>query len=308
VDIFGRHVVSLFRQVFKFGRAITRSKGNDMFQKLDTTKVTEPASAFSPGPAPQLNWISTDKFVVDATYQREIGKRGRANVQHIAEHFDWSKFAPVIVAPVEGGRYAIVDGQHRTTAAMLRGIEEVPCQIVQADRAQQAAAYAAVNGNITKTTAQQLFHARLAAGNKDAQALADVCAAAGVEILRRNLSISTAKAGQTQAVGALTRCLRDYGRETLITALQCITETADGNAGFVRATIIEGLCHALNGSPWRDAGEALLHAMDEFSFPDVWGAIMDGRDHIFPGTARQMFAEKVAAHLAARTPPSQKAA
>jgi hypothetical protein len=92
-------------------------------------------------------------LVVDTEYQREIGRKGATNVMQIAEHFDWSKFAPVVVAPVEGGRFAIVDGQHRTTAAMLREIKEVPCQVVQADRAKQAAAYAAVNGNITKNDA-----------------------------------------------------------------------------------------------------------------------------------------------------------
>lgn len=279
-----------------------------MFQKLDPAQVASPQSPFSPGPVPMLTWIPIDKFVVDDIYQREVGRRGRHNVQHIAEHFDWSKFAPVIVAPVEGGLYAIVDGQHRTTAALLRGVEQVPCQVVQADRAQQAAAYAAVNGNITKTTAQQLFYARLAAGDAEAQALAEVCAVGGVEISRRNLVVAKMKIGQTQAVGALTRCLRDYGRETLITALQCITETADGNAGFVRATIIEGLCEALNGSPWRDAGEALLRAMDDFSFPDVWGEITDGRDQIFPATVSKMISAKVSGHLTARLPQSQQAA
>ncbi|WP_318909717.1 DUF6551 family protein [Shinella zoogloeoides] len=214
----------------------------------------------------------------------------------------------MIVAPVEGGLYAIVDGQHRTTAAMLRGIEKVPCQVVQADRAQQAAAYAAVNGNITKTTPQQLFHAKLTAGNKEAQELAEACSAAGVEISRRNLILAKMKVGQTLAVRALSRCLCEYGRETLITALQCITETADGNAGFVRATIIEGLCEALHESSRRDAGEALLRAMDGFSFPDVWGEITDGRDQIFPATVRRLFVEKVIEHLKAHDTPSQQAA
>jgi hypothetical protein len=184
------------------------------------------------------------KLVVDVTYQREIGRRGASNVNQIAENFDWSKFAPVIVAPVEGGQFANVDGQHRTTAAMLRGQEKVPCQVVQADRAKQAAAYAAVSGNITKTTAQQLCHAKLAAKDAYALALAEVCAAADVEILRKNLIRSDIKKGQTHAVTALGRCLTLYGRDTLITALQCITQTADGNAGFVRATIIEALCES----------------------------------------------------------------
>lgn len=282
-----------------------------MFQRLEPEKFDAPKGAFSPGPAPQLNWIPTDQLVVDTAYQREIGKRGHLNVKQIAENFDWSKFAPVIVAPVEGGLYAIVDGQHRTTAAILRGIAQVPCQIVQADRAQQAAAYAAVNGNVTKTTPQQLFHARLAAGDDASNRLQSICEAADVEIIRRNMIQSNMRVGQTQAVGALTRCLRDFGSDTLITALQCITRTSDGNAGYVRATIIEGICTVLNDHrDWRDAGDALLKAMDEFSFPDMWSEVSDGRDQIFPATVRKLVAQKVGEHLrrALTSPPSLRAA
>jgi ParB-like nuclease domain len=108
-----------------------------MFIPLSTQRFSSPASEFLPGPAPFLEWIETDKLVVDVTYQREIGRRGATNVNQIAENLDWSKFAPVIVAPVEGGQFAIVDGQHRTTAAILLGQEKVPCQVVQADRAKQ---------------------------------------------------------------------------------------------------------------------------------------------------------------------------
>src|SRR3982074_1805258 len=125
-----------------------------MFILLSTQRFGSPVSEFSPGPAPFLEWIETDKLVVDVTYQREIGRRGATNVNQIAENFDWSKFAPVIVAPVEGGQFAIVDGQHRTTAAIRRGQKEVPCQVVQADRAKQAAAYAAVDANITPSVAE----------------------------------------------------------------------------------------------------------------------------------------------------------
>jgi len=282
-----------------------------MLKPLSTLRFVTPQSEFLPGPAPFLEWIETEKLVVDITYQREIGRRGATNVNQIAEHFDWSKFAPVIVAPIEGGQFAIVDGQHRTTAAMLRGQKAVPCQVVQADRARQAAAYAAVNGNITKTTAQQLYHARLAAKDPAALALAEVCAAAGVEVVRRNLIQSGLKPGQTSAVGALTRCFNIYGRDTLITALQCITQTADGNPGFVRATIIEALCEVLGKArEWRDAGELLLRVMDKFRFADAWGQIADGRDKIFPGTANKMMAEKIRKFLTRKlgAPNAQAAA
>jgi hypothetical protein len=276
-----------------------------MFRPLTTQRFSAPISEFSPGPAPFLEWIETSKLVVDGTYQREIGRRGAGNVNQIAANFDWSKFAPVIVAPVEGGLFAIVDGQHRTTAAMLRSQEKVPCQVVQADRAKQAAAYAAVNGNITKTTAQQLYHARLAAKDPDALALAEICLVAEVEILRSGLIRSEVKKGQTYAITALNRCLAKYGRDTLITALQCITQTADGNAGFVRSTIVEALCEVLHDAPvWREGGEQLLRAMDKFKFADAWDQIAAGRDKIFPSTAGKMMAEKIRKFLSRKLGPT----
>lgn len=158
-----------------------------MFCLISKDGYSCPTAPLQPGSVPFFQWIEIKYLGIDKTYQREIGKRGQINVRHIAEHFDWSKFTPVIVAPVEGGFFAIVDGQHRTTAALIRGIEKVPCQVIQVDRATQAAAYAAVNGNITQTTPQQLFHARLAANDADAEELSRVCAAAEVIIVRRNL-------------------------------------------------------------------------------------------------------------------------
>jgi hypothetical protein len=146
-----------------------------MFKPLNSKRFSTPTSDFAAGPAPFLDWIAVERLVVDTEYQREIGRKGATNVVQIAEHFDWSKFAPVIVAPVEGGKFAIVDGQHRTTAAMLRDIKEVPCQLVQADRAMQAAAYAAVNGNVTKKTPQQIYPARLAANEPTAFEIAAIC-------------------------------------------------------------------------------------------------------------------------------------
>jgi hypothetical protein len=274
-----------------------------MFKPLDSRRFCTPTLVFAPGPAPILQWIKIDRLVVDTEYQREIGRRGAANVIQIAEHFDWSKFAPVIVAPVEGGRFAIVDGQHRTTAAMLRSIEEVPCQVVQADRAKQAAAYAAVNGNITKTTAQQLYHARLAASDPEAMEISKICSSADVEILRRNVSQSDMKVGQTPAINALVRCAKLYGRDTLITALQCVTQTADGNPGFLRATVIEALCQVLHEVPeWRDAGDALLRAMDKFSFPDAWSQVVAGRDKMFPSTTCKALADKIRKFLSRKLP------
>src|SRR5580693_7468122 len=113
-----------------------------MYEPLNVAHYSQPVSPLSDGPAPYMDWIEVNRLVVDKTYQRDISRAGSANINRIAEFFEWAKFSPVIVAPVEGGRFTVIDGQHRATAAMLRGIEKVPCEIVHIDRARQAETFA----------------------------------------------------------------------------------------------------------------------------------------------------------------------
>lgn len=117
-----------------------------------------------PGAAPMLQWVPIAQLRVDPTYQRDITAEGRRSVLAIAKAFDWCKFAPLIVAPIEGGHYAVIDGQHRATAAALRKIESVPCEVVIADRAKQASAFAAINGQVTKLSSMAIYHARVSSG------------------------------------------------------------------------------------------------------------------------------------------------
>lgn len=223
------------------------------------------------GAAPMLQWLRIADLVVDPAYQRDILRTGARNIGKIARDFDWSKFAPVIVAPVPGGRYAIVDGQHRTTAAAARGIEEVPCQIIVADAANQAAAFAAINGAVTAMTPLQIHAAKVEAGDPAAVALADACRAGGVTICRYAVPAMNMKIGETLAVGALSKLLSLYGGDLLSQALRCITKVGNGNAGLVKATIVMAICDALDeAEEWR-AREADLLAL--FGRIDLGGSL-----------------------------------
>ena len=66
--------------------------------------------------------------------------------------------------PSRGGRFAIIDGQHRTTSAAIVGFESVPCQIVIAAKEEQAAAFKAINGTTTPISIMALHAAALVAG------------------------------------------------------------------------------------------------------------------------------------------------
>src|ERR1700733_1143860 len=117
--------------------------------RLITTEGFVKPKAISAGAAPMLQWLKVADLIVDPAYQRPIIGNGRRNVEQIARTFCWSCFAPVVVSPVEGGKFAIIDGQHRTTAAALVGFDSVPCQAVIAAREEQAAAFKAINGTTT---------------------------------------------------------------------------------------------------------------------------------------------------------------
>jgi hypothetical protein len=247
---------------------------------------------------PKLYWIAIASLRVDRRYQRRIiGRASEKNVISIAENFSWSKFAPVVVAEVEEGIFAIIDGQHRTTAAALRGIRDVPCLIHIADMAEQASAFAAINGAVTAMSTMQLFHARLAAGDPASVELRDACAEASVTICQYPIPASQMKAGDTLAASKLAQQLIRYGRATFIAALKCITQTADGNIGFVRAPVVEALCAVLNGEPaWQDDMDALLAAMEQFDFKANYAAanVTSASDRVGLSTC---LVEVICAHL-----------
>ena len=215
------------------------------------------------GPAPMLQWVAVADLVVDDRYQRPVYGAGRQNVRRIAERFRWSKFAPLIVSPVAGGKFAVIDGQHRATAAALRGITSVPAQVVIAGVAEQAEAFRAVNGQVTRVNSLALQHAAVSAGNIEALAVQSVAEAAGVTILRYPKAALSLEPGETLALGAIKASLAEHGREATITALTCVTETDNNKPGLLNATVIKAVTSVLGDHPrWRDAGEKLLTAFD----------------------------------------------
>jgi hypothetical protein len=219
-----------------------------------------------------------------------------ANVARIAQAFRWSCFAPVIVSPISGGLFAIIDGQHRATAAAACGIEAVPCQIIIADVAEQAQAFKAINGAVTKIARTAIHAAAVAAGDPQALALDEACRTGGVTLLRYNKAAWEQKPGQTHAVRACGACLEKYGRDVLVTALQCVTETSNNEPGMLTGPLIKALCEVLgSNAAWRDAGEALLRVFDDISLESAndAAALMVGSNR---GLSRQAALVKILTH------------
>lgn len=174
------------------------------------------------GPAPMLQWIAIDRLVVDDDYQRGLAAHNWARIREIAATFSWARFTAVAVAPIEGGRFTIIDGQHRTHAAAACGIDEVPCQVTQMDKATQAAAFTAINGNAIKIRTHQIYRAALVAGEPWAQELHDIGIAAGCTFATANLQLARREIGVVYQIAAVRKAIREYGRDRVAGALAMV--------------------------------------------------------------------------------------
>ena len=121
----------------------------------------------------------------------------------------------------------------------------------------------ALNGTTVTLSRMAQHAAALGASDECAVQLANICARADVKLLRYPVPVDRQSPGQTMAIGALAQCRERYGEETLITALQCVTQTANHLPGALSARMIKALCAVLDGDRGRrDSGLALLEAFD----------------------------------------------
>ena len=202
------------------------------------------------GAAPQLVWVALADCGVDRDYQRDMTPDSRRKVEKIAAEFDWSCFAPLIVSPVAGGKYAMIDGQHRGTAALLVGETQAPAMVVIADRARQAKSFAAINGTITRMSALQVFRAARAAGDPEALAVDAIAARCGVRVLTHKTPANLMQPGDCIAAAVLVKALRDYGAETLERVLTAIMASRGDKRGLVSTIPIRSLCIVFKTNGW----------------------------------------------------------
>lgn len=224
------------------------------------------------GPAPMLQWIPIANLVVDDSYQRDLKPGNWKAIMFIAEHFRWSRFSPVLVAPVEGGRFAVIDGQHRAHAALLCGVEELPCQVVQMDVREQAASFAAVNGAVTQVTLWNIYKAALAAGETWALACQRACADAGCVLMDHNASTANKRPGEIYAIQLIRKPVEAGHAASVTQALAGVRRSEFGESTEAYGNeILKPLIAAVCDRPWLAERQIdLAPFMDEF---DIWDSI-----------------------------------
>lgn len=231
-----------------------------------------------PSPAPTdavgtLEWLDLRDLFIDPRYQRPVNARGEKNIRQVIENFSWALFSPIVVGRRPGGRYAVIDGQHRAIAAMTHGgIEKVPALIINGTPHDEAKAFAVINGAITAILPTQIWHARVVAEDGDAVLLSRVLETCGVTVLRYGKSSDQMTRGETVAIDAIESAYRRYGRGALTLALRTVVETApSGNPGYLRSPLIKATCDVLVSNPMFFVDPpGVLTAVRAVGVPALW--------------------------------------
>lgn len=239
--------------------------GKDRFRRIDTLGFRNPPKFEGDvGEVPALVWIKITELFVDESYQRLIGEHGLSAVYRIAKEFDWKKFGALVVARV-GDKFALIDGQHRAYAAALRRLLEVPCTVVQATTEEQAAAFAAINAKVVRVNDLSIHRAAVAAKDPAALRLNAVCERAEVTICRYKSPENALKPGETLALGTIRSCLKRYGEEALVLALQLIQHKHRHQTSMLRAPLIHAMVWVVNELNNKVRPAALLSRVEDIN-------------------------------------------
>lgn len=240
--------------------------------------MSEPI-ARDPGARPEMKWLPLDVLVVDRTYQRECSP---AHAQNIMRRFNWIYFQAVTVTAVDGGKYAVIDGQHRVLAARAHpDIQEVPCIVVRAPTVEeQARGFVEMNRTHKAVTQVQTYWAAVAAKDPEYLMLEISLREAGVKVWdysgygKRGLP-----PGTTMAVGTCLRILRRFGNDALVAALRALREAWPNQKNSMSSWAIDAVDQSLrDGLPRKEVVEFLsFHAPPKIEREARWIAKSEGK-------------------------------
>jgi hypothetical protein len=199
------------------------------------------------GSPPTLEWRAVGELLIDDSYQRTVeAAASQALIRRIAMFWDWGLCQPLAVSRRPDGKLLIVDGQHRASAAKLRGdIPHLPCVITSfASAGDEAAAFVALNQMRRPLSALDLFKAAIAAEDKEALLIAECLASAGLS-MAPHANYHSWKPGMVQNVGGIRECLRVRGERVLRGALIVFGAAYKDEILRYAGTLFPGIAHVV---------------------------------------------------------------
>lgn len=216
---------------------------------------------------PELRWVDLDQLCINEAYQRPIENSGWKNIRKIADNFHWTRFSPLLLAKLEDGRFAIIDGQHRAHSAAMCGIKRLPALVAEMSDQEQASAFSWVNGSVTTLTQIQVYRAALAAFEPWAVQSDAAVTKAGCKLMTFNKASSRRKPGEIFCISQIRTSIDARQTASLVVALSGLRKSANGEeADWYNSSTIRSLTNAVI-----ETGVTRYEAITEFlDKTDLW--------------------------------------
>lgn len=160
----------------------------------------------------------------------------------VGKRFVITHNCPIVVE--RNGLYYVIDGQHTSIAAASHpALAAIPCMVIDAADVQtRASSFIAHNRDRVPMSAAQLFHGRVAAGDAQAMALAELIDASGCRVPKTQPSKGYANVGDIVGIGALEDTWKSRGA---IVARRILEICVLAEIRPIATTVIHGLGHFL---------------------------------------------------------------
>lgn len=246
-------------------------------------------------PEPTLDWAAIDKLMIDDSYQRPMTTISWKTVKNIANNFDWGRFTPLLVSPIAGGFFAVIDGQHRSHAAKLVGHDRVPAMIVKMTPTEQAAAFSWVNGNVTAMSAYHILKAALAAGDQWALESRMVVETSGCKLMTYYASSSSKKPKQIYSVNLIRKYVEAKKGPLVAKVLSAVASPKSKSGDDLltyTVNVFGNLLWVIDNNP-RFSTVDLVEFCEVYSLPAVWRQVQVLRGQVeYFGTSQQLLMRK----------------
>lgn len=196
------------------------------------------------GAEPEMAWVPVDEIDVDGNYQRDIKPK---LVQKILRDFSWTKFGAIVLSRQEGGRFTVVEGQHRWKAASLHpDVDRVPAVVVRHDdTAGEARSFLAINRDRMAVSTVEQYWAGLTAGDPQAAAISKVLLSAGCDVVPEQ---GHYRPNLTNSITSIDRCLKRYGEAATRRALLVVRGAWPNEAKALRGVLITALARIIRAN------------------------------------------------------------
>ena len=218
-----------------------------------------------------VQFIAVEALEIDRTYQRSVETRAAQRlIGQIAADWDWRLCVPLLVSNRDG-RLFVIDGQHRLSAAKLRGdIPHLPCAVSSfASAGEEAALFIRANRKRRVVNKVDDFRAAVAGGDEQAITINRLVCEAGLTIAETP-NPHAFRPGDIACVSGLHTALKHHGPAILSAVLTQMGEAFAGQKMTYGGVLVGGLLKIFASPPPDFDPDRLTEAL-KTETADEWG-------------------------------------